>query len=143
VFNLIKTLGPSENNYIDSFFVGQGLNLEYYVRANLSNNCQTSHVNSAPKTFATLSLKQPLNMATGFVIYPNPAQQSVTVKSLNKQPFTSIQIRSIEGKLIETYTFQQPQEEAPLQLPQLSKGLYHLFISSEGKTRITLPLMIE
>ncbi len=143
VFNLIKTLGPSENNYIDSFFVGQGLNFEYYLRANLSNNCQKSHINSAPKTFTTLSLKQPLNMATGFVIYPNPAQQSVTVKSLNKQPFTSIQIRSIEGKLIETYTFQQPQEEAPLRLPQLSKGLYHLFISSEGKTGFTLPLMIS
>jgi hypothetical protein len=144
-FILIKTLNPSINSFIDSAFMGNGLNLQYYLSTAVVGNCPINHINSyaVPFNIVLNSLNKQATNTSGFSLYPNPAQQSVTVKSLNKQPFTSIQIRSIEGKLIETYTFQQPLEEAPLQLPQLSKGLYHLLISSEGKTGVTLPLMIE
>lgn len=130
------------NSYIDTL---SGIaNSTYYLEAIYAPTCANNfRIYSNKVTLLSNSVLDVNKHTSGFSLYPNPAQQSVTVKSLHKQPFTSVQIRSIEGKLIETYAFQQPLEEASLQLPQLSKGLYHLFISNEGKTGVTLPLMIE
>jgi hypothetical protein len=133
---------PSDNSFTDS--IGGNTKSAYYLEAIYSPTCANNfRIFSNRVQLFPNSLSQITSVNHAFLLYPNPAKQSATVKSVSKQTFNSIQIRSIEGKLIETYTFQQPLEEVSLQLPQLSKGLYHLFISSEGKTGITLPLMIE
>jgi hypothetical protein len=142
-FSLIKILDSNDFSFIDSSSWGQGYNFEYFIRASLMNNCQVSYIQSEIKPWATLGVGERLNPASGFSLYPNPAKHQVTLKSLAKQSFTQVQIRSIEGKLIETYLFNQAKEEAMLQLPPLSKGLYHVYISNEGTLGFTLPIMIE
>lgn len=75
-----------------------------------------------------------------FAIYPNPAHTSFNIRNSKNTPFT-LSLFDVSGKLIETHSFQNGQEQM-IDIKHLLPGYFILKINTSGQ-EITRKLIIE
>lgn len=79
-------------------------------------------------TIAT-SISQIDQIELSFIVYPNPAKQSIYLKGLEEVDIDSIQLYDLNGKLIQNYSVQKRKLDISLATP----GVYFLQVVIGGK----------
>ncbi len=82
--------------------------------------------NSSPLGLADLSLENGIDM------YPNPAQNNVTIKNSNNIKLDQLAIYDVYGRLINTIDLRDMQQEKIINVSNLSSGLYMLQLQGDG-----------
>jgi hypothetical protein len=142
-YNLIKTLDSNQFSFIDTNFQVDGLNLTYYVKAIVNNNCQVSEVRSPAKNWTGLSTGKHRAAELGISLFPNPTKQKVNILSKGTASFNTIKIFGLQGNLIQTIELNQATQSYELNLPELAKGMYYISLSNKQNPLISLPLWVE
>ena len=73
------------------------------------------------------------NLTTEFRLYPNPAEETLTIELKNNTGTSSLEIVDLLGKTV--YTSQINQTEN-INVSQLSQGTYFVKIKAEGKSEV-------
>lgn len=90
----------------------------------------------------TVGLFEAREQQRNITIYPNPANNEITITTLDKSnPFAQISLNDITGKLILNDT--TVGTDTQLQLPTLTAGVYIVTIQFENKTTATRKLIID
>jgi len=76
------------------------------------------------------------NLLTSFSVYPNPASNQVSIQLKNSVEIESIQLFSISGKLVKTYSVLTSEKNQNLSVSQLVAGVYFLQVKGEGNTSV-------
>jgi hypothetical protein len=142
-YNLIKTLDSNQFSFIDTNFQVDGLNLTYYVKAIVNNNCQVSEVRSPAKNWTGVSTGKHRAAELGISLFPNPTKQKVNIFSKGTASFNIIKIYGLQGNLIQTIELDQATQSYELNLPELAKGMYYISLSNKQNSLISLPLLVE
>ncbi|MCG9880719.1 MAG: T9SS type A sorting domain-containing protein [Bacteroidia bacterium] len=142
-FVLVQTLGANDTMFIDSTFKGNGQTLHYYVEAVPTASCNGQSIKSHSQVYSVLSVSEYAALAKEFKLYPNPASRFLTVQSIQSKSFKQLKLLTIDGKHLETYSFNDAQKEVQLALPSLAKGMYYLLIELEELPTVSLPFMVE
>jgi len=82
------------------------------------------------------------NSLTSFSVYPNPATNQVSIQLNHSVEIESIQIFSISGKLVKTYSVQASGKNQNLSVSQLVAGIYFLQVKS-GESISVQKLVIQ
>ncbi len=141
-FSLLSSVALPQNTYTDSL-TSTG-SLKYYLEAIGSLNCG-----------ANFKIKSNLvqNIANGvgdinfknldFLLFPNPAENWVEVRSIYKQSFNQIKVFSMQGQLLLIHNLQNPSYEKSLDIYGFANGVYQVQILSENNIIRTLPLVVN
>ncbi len=109
------------------------LGTNYFVttseRQALPQSITTTKVNY---TFQALSTNE--NNQDGFKILPNPSDSEINILAL--EPFNTLRIYNVEGRLLQTSVTTNPILEKRLDISSLSKGVYIVEVQSENKREI-------
>lgn len=62
---------------------------------------------------------------------------------MNAKSFKHLKLLTLEGKLVENYSYNDAQTDVQLALPNLSKGMYFIHIELENMPTVSLPFMVE
>jgi hypothetical protein len=90
----------------------------------------------------TVGLFEAHEQQRNILIYPNPANNKITITTLDKgNPFAQISINDIAGKLILNDT--TGGTDIRLQLPTVTGGIYFITLQFEDKTTATRKLIIN
>lgn len=81
-----------------------------------------------------------LSLENGIAMYPNPAQNNITIKNSNNIQLDQLAIYDVYGKLINTINLSDMQQEKIINVSNLASGLYMIQIQSDG-ARITKRLI--
>ena len=73
-----------------------------------------------------------LDLENGITMYPNPAQNNVTIKNSNNIKLDQLTIYDIYGKLINTIDLRDMSQEKTIDVSSLTSGVYMLQIQSDG-----------
>ena len=88
---------------------------------------------------STLGLAD-LSLENGITMYPNPAQDNVTIKNSNNFKLDHLAIYDVCGRLINTIDLRAMQQEKIINVSDLTPGIYTLNLLSNG-ARITKRLI--
>lgn len=80
---------------------------------------------------STLGLAD-LSLENGITMYPNPAQNNVTIKNSNNVKLDQLAIYDIYGRLINTIDLRDMQQEKIINVSDLTPGIYMLHLQSNG-----------
>jgi len=80
-------------------------------------------------------------VSKGFLLYPNPTHDYVTLESFSK--FKKLEIIDLTGKLVRSYTFSVLQNSVKLDNLNLSSGIYLVTITDERNLKYTEKLIIK
>ncbi len=80
---------------------------------------------------STLGLAD-LDLENGISMYPNPAQNYVTIKNSNNIKLNVLIIYDVYGRLINTIELRDMQQEKTIDVSNLPSGIYMLQIQGEG-----------
>ncbi|MGH2667435.1 choice-of-anchor L domain-containing protein [Flavobacterium sp.] len=136
------TWNPSYTTQYDGFttpitaeatlVIGQTYHVKFAV-ANVSDNSYDSGVFIRNFNTNTLGLAEN-ELASGFVVYPNPSNSFVTVSNASKAVITEINILDSNGRKVESQK-RETVSDVTLNISKLNSGVYFLeIISAEGKT---------
>lgn len=101
----------------------------FYGRA-LSQTAVTLDANSINEN-STVGLTD-LSLENGITMYPNPAQNNVTIKNSNNVKLDQLAIYDICGRLINTIDLRDMQQEKIINVSNLTSGIYMLHLQSNG-----------
>jgi hypothetical protein len=73
-----------------------------------------------------------LSLENGITMYPNPAQNNVTIKNSNNVKFDQLTIYDVYGRLINTIDLRDMQQEKIINVSDLTPGIYMLQLQSNG-----------
>ncbi|TGE23438.1 pectinesterase family protein [Hymenobacter metallicola] len=76
-------------------------------------------------------------LAAGLAVYPNPAQQSLTLTHPKASPGATITVYSFDGRKVATVGTKAGAEQTPLRLESLAKGTYLLRYSTDKESLST------
>ena len=80
---------------------------------------------------STLGLAD-LSLENGITMYPNPAQNTVTIKNSNNVKLDQLAIYDVYGRLINTIDLRDMQQEKIINVSDLTPGIYMLHLQSNG-----------
>lgn len=107
-----------------------GCTIEYCDSSNLQKSTNSIiYINVIPPASSSINK---INSDNSFLVYPNPAINSLTIESENK---STLEILSIQGQTI----LQQilPKEKISIDISGLAKGIYILRLKCNDKTEVT------
>ncbi|HHZ97806.1 MAG TPA: T9SS type A sorting domain-containing protein, partial [Flavobacteriales bacterium] len=79
----------------------------------------------------------------GFSLSPNPALDFVIVSMPVNAPLTELRIYDAQGRIVETITPSDMNDEFTLSVAGLSRGLHYITVRTLDGTSSTLKLVIE
>lgn len=122
------SLQTIENDYSDIDYIqfandhiGYALNNEYIVNENLVALLHTDQMPATPLSNEKIDLEE-------WKIYPNPAQEHITIESNEHQKIKYIHLLDVNGKIIKTVT----ENFEKVNISNLSSGNYILYIKTEN-----------
>lgn len=77
-----------------------------------------------------------LGIGDGFAMYPNPAQNNVTIANSTSIKLDQSAIYDVNGRLIKTIDLRDIQQERTIDVSNLSSGVYMVQIQGEGASII-------
>jgi hypothetical protein len=105
----------------------------FYSQASYSYN-ESKEVYSNFQHFSLTGLKKEIPQEISANVYPNPAQNLITIEIPENVKFTTVQLSDLTGKVILTQTF-RAEETKQLNIEKLAAGIYLLHLETEkGKT---------
>ena len=136
-YNLVYTLAGVTDSVSYNWTQAGQYTFNFYVSGNkTTSNYTGSAICKVPVTTGTISI-QALN--EGFSIYPNPANDWITIEAsthLNASP-NFISIYNLKGELVKHQVFQKK-----IKIDDLSKGTY-LIQLNYPQTTITKKIMVQ
>lgn len=73
-----------------------------------------------------------LSFENGITMYPNPAQNNVTIKNSNNVKLDQLDFYDVYGRLINTIDLRDMQQEKIINVSDLTPGIYMLHLQSNG-----------
>jgi hypothetical protein len=73
-----------------------------------------------------------LSLENGISLYPNPAQNLVTIKNSNSVQLDQLAIYDVYGRLINTIDLRDMQQEKIINVSDLTSGIYMLQLQRNG-----------
>lgn len=73
-----------------------------------------------------------LDLENGITVYPNPAQNNITIKNSNSSKLDQLTIYDVFGKLINTIDLRDMQQEKTIDVSDLTSGVYMLQLQGNG-----------
>lgn len=101
----------------------------------LAQTAVTLEGNSISISTSTLGLDD-LGLGNGIAMYPNPAQNNVTIANSTSIKLDQLAIYDVNGRLINTIDLRDMQQETTIDVSNLSSGMYMLQIQGEGVSTI-------
>jgi hypothetical protein len=103
-----------------------------YTRfAPLQDQCQYESYSFQIIADETLSIEEAIR--SKFSLYPNPARNKITLDTSGFPTISSVAIVSLTGRVVITIPIDSESTTHQLPIDKLSKGIYFLRITSEGK----------
>ena len=127
---ITTTTSFSGNNFVT---FGEDMNGELYI-AGISSGTIYKIIDS--------SLSSSDFENNGFSLYPNPAKESVTIKSSTSNLATKIDVIDLTGKLLFTKELSSIPENT-IATTALSKGIYLISVETTNGTNYTTKLIVE
>ncbi|MDR6302239.1 T9SS type A sorting domain-containing protein [Mesonia maritima] len=131
------TDGDNIPNYLDEDDDGDGvLTADEDYNGNGDPTDDDTNSNNVPDY-----LEQSVALSTGnfetidFSIYPNPAQDNITIQ-LNNTEVEKMQLFNMNGKLIKEFSFQNASRKQEVSISEFSTGVYFLKISTKKESII-------
>mgnify|MGYP003142610780 FL=1 len=81
------------------------------------------------------------NFDNGIIVYPNPANNQITLLNRTNSPLTLVQLFDVSGKLIRTINVSNMGAQATIDLSELASGVYLLQI--EGASNSTVKRIVK
>ncbi len=101
----------------------------------LAQTAVTLDGNSISIIKSTSSLND-LGLGNGIVMYPNPAQNNMSITNSTNIKLTQLVIYDVSGKLINTIDLRGMQQERTIDVSNLSSGVYMIQIKGDGASTI-------
>jgi hypothetical protein len=125
VIDTVKAVGESETpKYysVDDNHPAAGMN-DYRLR----------EVDKDGNFYFTPVVSVNFDVAAGFEIYPNPANDYTIIRS-TRFPVTEVNVFDVTGNLIQSIKSEHGQNEIRLNTAALSKGVYFIWVKSSAGT---------